>query len=84
MEAAKALGGAGEQSAASLEMTMGLFFLYPENPQGGPQRWLWGRRGGEGALGGGRQSPLSLQIHMKTMPAAMFRLLTGQETPLYI
>ncbi|KAM6202744.1 amyloid-beta A4 precursor protein-binding family A member 2 isoform 4-T4 [Rhynchocyon petersi] len=23
-------------------------------------------------------------IHMKTMPAAMFRLLTGQETPLYI
>ncbi len=24
------------------------------------------------------------QIHMKTMPAAMFRLLTGQETPLYI
>uniref|UniRef100_A0A3P8UII1 Amyloid beta protein binding family A member 2 n=1 Tax=Cynoglossus semilaevis TaxID=244447 RepID=A0A3P8UII1_CYNSE len=24
------------------------------------------------------------EIHMKTMPAAMFRLLTGQETPLYI
>lgn len=24
------------------------------------------------------------QIHMKTMPAAMFRLLTGQETPMYI
>uniref|UniRef100_A0ACB8E5D5 Uncharacterized protein n=1 Tax=Sphaerodactylus townsendi TaxID=933632 RepID=A0ACB8E5D5_9SAUR len=24
------------------------------------------------------------RIHMKTMPAAMFRLLTGQETPLYI
>lgn len=27
---------------------------------------------------------ISLQIHMKTMPAAMFRLLTGQETPMYI
>ncbi|XP_043934490.1 amyloid-beta A4 precursor protein-binding family A member 2 isoform X2 [Protopterus annectens] len=24
------------------------------------------------------------EIHMKTMPAAMFRLLTGQETPIYI
>ncbi|KAK7170517.1 hypothetical protein R3I94_000652 [Phoxinus phoxinus] len=24
------------------------------------------------------------EIHMKTMPAAMFRLLTGQETPMYI
>ncbi|XP_067829523.1 amyloid-beta A4 precursor protein-binding family A member 2 isoform X2 [Heptranchias perlo] len=24
------------------------------------------------------------EIHMKTMPAAMFRLLTGQETPLYM
>ncbi|XP_041082778.1 amyloid-beta A4 precursor protein-binding family A member 2 isoform X2 [Polyodon spathula] len=24
------------------------------------------------------------EIHMKTMPAAMFRLLTGQETPVYI
>lgn len=37
-------------------------------------------RGGEGWF-----SPfLSWQIHMKTMPAAMFRLLTGQETPLYI
>ena len=25
-----------------------------------------------------------LQINMKTMPTSMFRLLTGQETPLYI
>lgn len=24
------------------------------------------------------------QINMKTMPAVMFRLLTGQETPIYI
>lgn len=27
---------------------------------------------------------LSLQIHMKTMPTSMFRLLTGQEVPVYI
>lgn len=25
-----------------------------------------------------------LQIHMKTMPAAMYRLLTAQEQPVYI
>ena len=24
------------------------------------------------------------EIHMKTMPAAMFRLLTGQDQPLYL
>lgn len=44
----------------------------------GRERW---RQGGPG------QPLTSLshwQIHMKTMPAAMFRLLTGQETPLYI
>ncbi|KAG1928886.1 amyloid-beta A4 precursor protein-binding family A [Pimephales promelas] len=29
-------------------------------------------------------SPLSEQIHMKTMPAAMYRLLTAQEQPVYI
>ena len=26
----------------------------------------------------------SFQIHMKTMPTSMYRLLTGQETPVYI
>lgn len=41
-------------------------------------------RGG-GWRGEGEPQPRSRrQIHMKTMPAAMFRLLTGQETPLYI
>ena len=25
-----------------------------------------------------------LQIHMKTMPTSMYRLLTGQENPVYI
>ncbi|TNN86674.1 Amyloid beta A4 precursor protein-binding family A member 2 [Liparis tanakae] len=34
-------------------------------------------RGGIAERGG-------VRIHMKTMPAAMFRLLTGQETPMYI
>ena len=27
---------------------------------------------------------ISFQIHMKTMPTSMYRLLTGQETPVYI
>lgn len=27
---------------------------------------------------------VSQQIHMKTMPAAMYRLLTAQEQPVYI
>lgn len=27
---------------------------------------------------------LFLQIHMKTMPTSIFRLLTGQETPHYL
>ena len=40
------------------------------------------------APAGGLQKLLStklfLQIHMKTMPTSMYRLLTGQETPVYI
>ena len=44
-----------------------------------------GDGGGEVEAGRAGSAPLShWQIHMKTMPAAMFRLLTGQETPLYI
>lgn len=31
-----------------------------------------------------KYSPFILQILMKTMPTSMFRLLTGQETPIYI
>lgn len=31
-----------------------------------------------------KYSTVSLQILMKTMPTSMFRLLTGQETPIYI
>lgn len=58
----------------------------PASPcaEGQHQTWGAGTSTGSGR-GGGRPQPLSRwQIHMKTMPAAMFRLLTGQETPLYI
>lgn len=52
----------------------------PGNPSG------WGRQpaGGGAGRSGKPQLASRRQIHMKTMPAAMFRLLTGQETPLYI
>lgn len=53
--------------------------------EGQHQTWGVGGTSAGSGRGGGRPQPLSRwQIHMKTMPAAMFRLLTGQETPLYI
>lgn len=42
---------------------------------------------GRGLVGGAQPQPLRPphpQVHIKTMPAATYRLLTGQEQPVYL